>query len=75
MCPAVGAGGVVSVSIHGVVSWTGSSAWNCIWLQWEVNTIRDRVCQGCFITLPTAALPGPDAPMMCESCGRVLCWR
>ena len=37
--------------------------------------VRDRVCQGCFITLPTAALPGPDAPMMCESCGRVLCWR
>ena len=37
--------------------------------------VRERVCQGCFITLPTSALPGPDSPMMCESCGRVLCWR
>ena len=37
--------------------------------------VRGRVCQGCHITLPTAALPAPDAPKMCESCGRILCWR
>jgi hypothetical protein len=37
--------------------------------------VRGRVCQGCRITLPTAALPAPDAPLMCESCGRILCWR
>ncbi|HEY6866953.1 MAG TPA: hypothetical protein VI792_06835 [Candidatus Eisenbacteria bacterium] len=37
--------------------------------------VRERVCQGCHITLPTAALPAPEAPTMCESCGRLLCWR
>jgi hypothetical protein len=37
--------------------------------------VRERVCQGCRITLPTSALPAPDAPKMCESCGRLLCWR
>ena len=37
--------------------------------------VRGRVCQGCHITLPTAALPAPDSPKMCESCGRILCWR
>lgn len=37
--------------------------------------VRGRVCQGCHITLPTSALPAPDAPKMCESCGRILCWR
>src|SRR5438552_2486014 len=37
--------------------------------------VRGRVCQGCFITLPTSALPGPESPTVCESCGRVLCWR
>src|SRR5882672_9011371 len=24
--------------------------------------VRERVCQGCRITLPTSALPAPDAP-------------
>jgi predicted nucleic acid-binding Zn-ribbon protein len=37
--------------------------------------VRGRVCQGCHITLPTSALPAADAPKMCESCGRILCWR
>jgi predicted nucleic acid-binding Zn-ribbon protein len=37
--------------------------------------VRGRVCQGCHITLPTSALPAPDAPTMCEFCGRILCWR
>jgi predicted nucleic acid-binding Zn-ribbon protein len=40
-----------------------------------VAAVRGRVCQGCHITLPTSALPAPDAPKMCESCGRILCWR
>jgi hypothetical protein len=38
--------------------------------------VRDRVCQGCFITLPTSASPGADAALtLCESCGRILYWR
>lgn len=40
-----------------------------------VAAVRERVCQGCFITLPTSVLPAPDSPTMCESCGRILCWR
>ena len=41
-----------------------------------VAVVRDRVCQGCFITLPTCASPGPEEPMtLCESCGRILYWR
>lgn len=36
--------------------------------------VKARVCQGCFITLPTSAQPAPGAAMMCESCGRVLAW-
>ena len=35
--------------------------------------VRGRVCLGCFITLPTSALPAPESPAVCESCGRVLC--
>ena len=42
-----------------------------------VATVRERVCQGCFITLPTSAQPAPgDVSLaLCESCGRILCWR
>jgi predicted nucleic acid-binding Zn-ribbon protein len=37
--------------------------------------VRDRVCQGCFITLPTSAAPSGDNLQVCESCGRILYWR
>jgi hypothetical protein len=40
-----------------------------------VVAVRDRVCQGCFITLPTAAAPSRDSLSVCESCGRILIWR
>lgn len=41
-----------------------------------VAMVRERVCQGCFITLPTSAAPsGDEALTLCESCGRVLYWR
>jgi predicted nucleic acid-binding Zn-ribbon protein len=41
-----------------------------------VAIVRARVCQGCFITLPTSAAPsGDDALTLCESCGRLLYWR
>lgn len=41
-----------------------------------VAAVRERVCLGCFITLPTSAAPGPDESVtMCESCGRILYWR
>jgi hypothetical protein len=41
-----------------------------------VAVVRDRVCQGCFITLPTSASPNTDEILtLCESCGRILYWR
>jgi len=55
-----------------------------------VAAVRERVCLGCFVTLPTSAAPqrpvidaGPggsppgagDAPGLCASCGRILYWR
>jgi predicted nucleic acid-binding Zn-ribbon protein len=41
-----------------------------------VTIVRDRVCQGCFITLPTSASPSSDESLtVCESCGRILYWR
>jgi predicted nucleic acid-binding Zn-ribbon protein len=41
-----------------------------------VAVVRERVCQGCFITLPTCASPNPDVALtLCESCGRILYWR
>lgn len=41
-----------------------------------VAVVRDRVCQGCFITLPTSASPsGEESLTLCESCGRILYWR
>ena len=38
--------------------------------------MRDRVCLGCFVTLPTSAAPGAGESLtLCESCGRILYWR
>jgi len=42
-----------------------------------VAAVRERVCQGCFVTLPTSAASRPgvgETPALCESCGRVLFW-
>jgi predicted nucleic acid-binding Zn-ribbon protein len=40
-----------------------------------VAVVRDRVCQGCHITLPTALSPsGSGSLTLCESCGRILYW-
>lgn len=41
-----------------------------------VTVVRGRVCQGCFIKLPTRAAPSDGQPLTnCESCGRILYWR
>jgi hypothetical protein len=42
-----------------------------------LNQVRERVCQGCFVNLPTSAVPPPgeSAIHLCESCGRLLYWR
>jgi predicted nucleic acid-binding Zn-ribbon protein len=38
--------------------------------------VWDRVCQGCYVTLPTSASPSPDENLtLCQSCGRILYWR
>jgi len=48
-----------------------------------IAAVRERVCQGCYVTLPTSvsrqvvgtgpnARPGP--PGLCASCGRILYW-
>ena len=38
--------------------------------------MRERVCLGCFVTLPTSAAPGAGESLtLCESCGRILYWR
>ena len=40
-----------------------------------VTVVRDRICLGCFITLPTSAAPSGDEVLtLCESCGRILYW-
>jgi predicted nucleic acid-binding Zn-ribbon protein len=42
-----------------------------------VAAVRERVCSGCFVTLPTTARPrtgDASTPQMCESCGRILYW-
>jgi predicted nucleic acid-binding Zn-ribbon protein len=41
-----------------------------------LTAVRARVCQGCFITLPTSTNPADGEPLTtCESCGRILYWR
>jgi predicted nucleic acid-binding Zn-ribbon protein len=41
-----------------------------------VTLVRARVCQGCFMTLPTSAAPPPGEGHLhlCENCGRLLFW-
>ena len=40
-----------------------------------VVQVRDRICQGCRVQLPTSASPGPGEFLtLCESCGRILYW-
>lgn len=40
-----------------------------------VVAVRERVCQGCRVTLPTSASPAPGESLtLCESCGRILFW-
>lgn len=48
-----------------------------------IAVVRERVCLGCFVTLPTsAARPAVEsgaaeitgAPALCASCGRILYW-
>ncbi len=40
-----------------------------------VAAVRDRVCLGCFVTLPTTARPRTETGFtVCESCGRILFW-
>ncbi len=40
-----------------------------------MTAVRERVCLGCFIKMPTSATPAVDSPVVCESCARVLYWR
>lgn len=41
-----------------------------------LTAVRGRACQGCFMTLATAAAPSGGEPIsVCESCGRLLYWR
>lgn len=42
-----------------------------------LTAVRGRVCQGCFVQLPTSAAPPPGEVQLhvCESCGRLLLWR
>lgn len=42
-----------------------------------LTPVRAKVCQGCFVTLPTSAAPPPGeaALHVCEGCGRLLWWR
>ncbi len=37
-----------------------------------VVPVKGRVCQGCFVTLPTSAIAGMEVLSMCEHCGRIL---
>jgi predicted nucleic acid-binding Zn-ribbon protein len=48
-----------------------------------IAAVRDRVCLGCFVTLPTSGVRpvaepgGPEIagpPAVCASCGRILYW-
>lgn len=56
------------------------------WLAWYersfgrygrgLTLVRERVCQGCFVTLPNSASPpaGGSQLHLCENCGRLLFW-
>ncbi len=40
-----------------------------------LTAVRGRACQGCFMTMATAAAPpAGESLTLCESCGRVLYW-
>lgn len=41
-----------------------------------LSTVRQRVCLGCRLTLPTSAAPPPGEAHLhvCEGCGRLLLW-
>lgn len=41
-----------------------------------LSAVRNRVCLGCRLTLPTSAAPPPGVAQlhMCEGCGRLLLW-
>ncbi len=41
-----------------------------------LSTVRNRVCLGCRLTLPTSAAPAPGEAHLhiCEGCGRLLLW-
>jgi predicted nucleic acid-binding Zn-ribbon protein len=41
-----------------------------------LSAVRNRVCLGCRLTLPTAAAPPPGEAHLhlCEGCGRLLLW-
>ena len=53
-------------------------AYERVWQRYGrgVAAVRERVCSGCFMTLPTIARPRVDssALQLCESCGRILYW-
>jgi len=39
--------------------------------------VEERTCLGCYIALPTSAVPlssDPDQLLTCENCGRILYW-
>lgn len=39
--------------------------------------VEDRICLGCYMTLPTSASRASSAPeqlLTCENCGRILYW-
>lgn len=42
-----------------------------------LTLVRERVCQGCHLKLPTSAAPptGEGILHLCEGCGRLLYWR
>ena len=42
-----------------------------------VVPVRDKICLGCFMGLPTSAMrigPEGDHLLICENCGRILYW-
>jgi hypothetical protein len=41
-----------------------------------LSAVRNRVCLGCRLTLPTSAAPPPGEAQLhlCEGCGRLLLW-